>query len=176
MVIALSDLGDFDAALAELEVIAAGLGNDGSADEEKHLYVSNGQANVLTKAGRGLEAVPVAEQTVEAAKHRYGPTSAVTMSFCETLGYAYQTVGRTHEAIELLEPAMSHHLSNRGPMHPATIITQEHLAACYRSDSRLTEAAALLRQVVDHRTHLFGADHRQTVSARNALSEVTAPR
>lgn len=103
-----------------------------------------------------------------------GPDHPGTLTACNNLAWAYETIGDLEEAIGRYEQTAADRTRVLGPDHPDTLTSRHNLAWAYFSTGRLAEAISLGETVLTDRERVQGPDHPAALGIRALLSSAYA--
>jgi eukaryotic-like serine/threonine-protein kinase len=161
---ALSELGRYDEALAELEIVAAGWKRRAGATSWGYCNAINKVGYTLYQRGRAAEAVPRFAEVLGVFRARLGPEHPDTLSAWSNFGGALAESGdlerAERELVELL--AIRRRVSERLVVVP----TLSMLGRTLRRKGDPNAALALHREAIAIDIEALGAEHVDTALAR----------
>jgi CHAT domain-containing protein/tetratricopeptide (TPR) repeat protein len=127
-------------------LVSSGLSASDGADDLAKRFET---VSRLTKEAKHVEAVPIAEQTVDLARRLYGEEHAQFASALSVLSNLYVALGRYSEAERLFRRSLDIRERVLGPNHPDVGRSLEDLVRLYRELHRTGEAAQLARRSLE---------------------------
>ena len=165
--LAAQDDGRHEEAIDRFREARIAFGEDDDPNGEIQSAVAIG--HLLTRLGRGPEAVAVLEDTLPTAEGVYGPSHPRTARVLASLGAAMSADGRHEDALVRLRRALDlHALTPLQPeLHTAEVLTDTGYAL--RQLGRHDEALSHYEGAVGLSTTLLGGNHPETIVTRYNL-------
>jgi serine/threonine protein kinase/tetratricopeptide (TPR) repeat protein len=122
-----------------------------------------------TRAGKGVEALALAEETLKLRKAELGLGHPDTLSSMADLADAYRNADKLDLALPLYEETLKLRTAKLGPDHPQTLLTMFNLADAYRAAGKLDQAIGCFQGLWAGRRKTLPANHRMVIDAQNHL-------
>jgi WD40 repeat protein/tetratricopeptide (TPR) repeat protein len=126
----------------------------------------------LYQAGKYAEAIPIAQQYIEAAAARYGEQHPWYASGLGYLAILYQALDRLAEAEPLFKRALAIKETALGPDDVEVADALHNVAELYRKQGKLSDAEPLYRRALNIAEKKLGSDHPAVGTVRNDLAEL----
>ncbi|MBX7083340.1 MAG: serine/threonine-protein kinase [Nannocystaceae bacterium] len=161
--------GRLDRAQAELESIIADA--DATATASPLVAAALGNlANLHLNAGRGAQALPLAQRSLQMLEATLGPQDAALLETLMVLGIAYGEAGRVTEERECYQRAYA--LADRvDPEHPQKALALNNLAELDRDEGDHEAARTKLVEAIALWTRSNGAEHPIIGHLTHALAQ-----
>jgi CHAT domain-containing protein/Tfp pilus assembly protein PilF len=156
-----------------LLTIAFGCGSTARAQTDDELEALNNRILALRDAGKYAEALPLAEQYLEATKQRHGEEHESHATALNNLGVLLdEGFGRFDEAEKLKRRALSIDEKLLGPDHAKVARGLNNLGVQLRKTNRSAEAEPLLRRALAIDEQVFGPDHPNVATSLSNMAEL----
>jgi tetratricopeptide (TPR) repeat protein/CHAT domain-containing protein len=165
-----SGLGFFLAVV--LVAVTVGTTEPARAQSDKRLEALSQRITALRNAGKGAEAIPLAEQQARAIKSRYGENHLRYAAALATLADLLQDAGRGTEAESLLRRALA--IEEKSGDNSVIAGRLNRLAELLRTAGRLAEAEPLYRRAFSINERTYGPEHGFNAPLLNNLALVLA--
>ena len=170
LAVTLSDLGQFDNALAlnkktfDLRRVKLGADHPSTLESMNNLAASYGDLGQFENA-RALN-----EQTLSLRRIKLGAQHPDTMTSISNLATNYNALGQYSKAVVLHEQTLQLRRTLLGPDHLDTISSMNNLANTLVDLGQYTQALALHEQTLKARQAKLGPDHPETLKSMNNLA------
>lgn len=135
----------------------------------ENIASANQRVVSLYNAGRGEEALELAETTLTNAISLFGYKDIDTLNSLNNLAFLYEAYGRLSEAEPLYKKALKLKRNLLGPEHPDTLVGQRNLAMLYVNLGSYADAEPLFSGLLEMNQEKLGARHPATISSLNDL-------
>jgi CHAT domain-containing protein/Tfp pilus assembly protein PilF len=129
------------------------------------------QANMLHRAGRYAEAVPLAEHALAIREKVLGPEDVEVATSLTIRAALYRAMGDDARAAPLLERALAIREKGLGKLHPDLAVALTNLAALYRDNGNYALAGPLFQRALTIREKALLPERNRTFVA-DALNEL----
>lgn len=130
------------------------------------------QVKALYAAGRYEEAVPLAQQALQAAESQFGADSPEAGTCVNNLALLDKELGRYDQAEPLFLRALRIAEQGAGPDAPLTAVALGNLAGLYSDQGRYAEAEPLLRRALRIKEEALGPEDPSVAISLNNLAEL----
>jgi tetratricopeptide (TPR) repeat protein/CHAT domain-containing protein len=130
------------------------------------------KVNQLYRAGKYVEAIPIAERYAQVIEARHGTESPEYAIALNDLGELLRVTNRFAEAEPLMRRALAIDERSRGPKHPIVAIRLNNLALLLQATNRLGEAEPLFKRALELREKALPVGHAHIAQSLNNLAEL----
>lgn len=131
--------------------------------------VANSLGILLYQNGRGVEAIPLIEESLAIRLELEGENSEATFQSMSSLGLARIALSQPDEAEPLLVRVLDGRRTVLGETHPHTIEAVYNLAGLFTETARFEEAEVLNLDALARMESVHGPDHPKTIHVRGQV-------
>ena len=141
----------------------------GAAADQAKLSSLRQKIDELERAGKYMEAIPIAEECLKMVEKTVGPDRVETGTACDQVGSLYLHSGNYAKAESFLQRGLKIREKALGPEHPDTATTLNTLGELYYQTNDYAKAEQLHQQALKIREKACGPENPDTA---NTLSDL----